>query len=414
VTGLVPLRRNRDFVLLQTGQALSTVGSEAGAVAYTLLVLALTHSPAKAGLVGFVRLAPWPLFALPAGVAVDRWNRKRLMIMSDVVRVVAVGLLGAAIVTGHVTFALVAVAAFIEGAMYVLFNIAEIGAVRSVVASEQLPRAFATEQARLSSVYLAGPPLGGALFGLGRSLPFIVDAVTYAFSTGTLLAMRTPFQEERDTTVRTSLGTEIREGMAWLWSHTFLRMCALLFAAGNFTWGAIELTLIVAAKREGFHSAAIGGLIAVIGALSLAGSIAAPRFHRVLSMRTTIISNSWLAAGIGAYLIHPNVYVLLAGTAPSVFFTPTLNAMIIGYRVAMVPDRLQGRVNSVARSLALVALPLGPVVAGVLLGSFSARETVLFLLLWLIALAIVTSASRTIRGAPDFQPAAVATGAGSS
>jgi ABC-type molybdate transport system permease subunit len=97
-----------------------------------------------------------------------------------------------------------------------------------------------------------------------------------------------------------------------------------------------------------------------------------------------------------------------------VFFGPTLNAMIIGYRVAMVPDRLQGRVNSVARSLALVALPLGPVVAGLLLGSFSARETVLFLLLWLVALAIVTSASRTIRGAPDFQPAAVATGAGSS
>src|SRR5207248_7226586 len=88
-----PLRRNRDFVLLQTGQALSTVGSEAAAVAYTLLVLSVTHSPAKAGLVGFVRLAPWPLLALPAGVAVDRWNRKHLMIVADVARVVAVGAL---------------------------------------------------------------------------------------------------------------------------------------------------------------------------------------------------------------------------------------------------------------------------------------------------------------------------------
>jgi MFS family permease len=84
--------------------------------------------------------------------------------------------------------------------------------------------------------------------------------------------------------------------------------------------------------------------------------------------------------------------------------------MIIGYRVAMVPDRLQGRVNSVARSLALVALPLGPVVAGVLLGAFSPRVTVLFLLLWLLALAVITTASRTIRGAPDFQ-ATVATDA---
>ena len=405
---LVPLRRNRDFVLLQTGQALSTVGSEAGAVAYTLLVLSLTHSPAKAGFVGFVRLAPWPLFALPAGVAVDRWNRKHLMILSDVVRVVAVGFLGVAILTGDVTFALITIVAFVEGTMYVLFNIAEIGAVRSVVASEQLPRAFATEQARLSSVYLVGPPLGGFLFGLGRSLPFIVDSITYAFSTGSLLAMRTPFQEERDATVRTKMRAEIKEGFSWLWSHTFLRMCALLFAAGNLTWGALELTLIVAARREGFHPAAIGALIAVMGALSLAGSIAAPRFHRLLSMRATIILASWLAPGIGLYLVRPSVYVLLAGSAPSMFFGPTVNAMIIGYRVSIVPDRLQGRVNSVARSLALVALPLGPVVAGLLLGAFSARATVAFLLLWLLALAVVTTASRTIRGAPDFHGASVA------
>lgn len=405
---LLPLRRNRDFVLLQTGQALSTVGSEAGAVAYTLLVLSLTHSPAKAGLVGFVRLAPWPLFALPTGVAVDRWNRKWLMIFADVVRVLAVGLLGIVIATGHVTLAFIAIVAFVEGTMYVLFNIAEIGAVRSVVAGEQLPRAFATEQARLSSVYLAGPPLGGFLFGLGRSLPFVFDSVTYAFSTGTLLAMRTPFQEERSAADERNVRAEIKEGLSWLWSHTFLRMCALLFAAGNFTWGAIELTIIVAARHEGFHPAAIGGFISVIGGLSLLGSIAAPRFHRLLSMRATIIVNSWLALGIGLYLVRPSVFVLLVGTAPAVFFGPTLNAMIIGYRVRIVPDRLQGRVNSVARSLALVALPLGPIVAGLLLGALSTRATVVFLFVWLLALAIVTTASRTIRAAPDFRATSVA------
>jgi MFS transporter len=408
VTGPRPLRRNRDFVLLQTGQALSTVGSEAAGVAYALLVLSLTHSPAKAGVAAFVRLAPWPLFALPAGVAVDRWNRKHLMILSDVVRTVAVGFLAVVIATGHVTFGVIAVVAFVEGTMYVLFNIAEIGAVRSVVATEQLPRAFATEQARLSSVYLAGPPLGGFLFGLGRSLPFIFDAISYAFSTGTLLAMRTPFQEERVETAETNLRAEIKEGLAWLWSHTFLRICALLFAAVNFVWGALELTIIVTARRQGLHPAAIGLLIAVIGALSLAGSLAAPWFHRVLSMRTTVIASSWLALGVGTYLLWPSAYALVAGTAPLAFFIPTQNAMIIGYRVAIVPDRLQGRVNSVARSLALMALPLGPVVAGVLLGAFSARATVFALLLWVTAIAIVTTASRTIRSAPDFHATSVA------
>ena len=162
---LVPLRRNRDFVLLQIGQALSTVGSEASGIAYTLLVLALTGSPAKAGLAAFARLVPYALFALPAGVASDRFNRKWLMIWADLVRVLALASLGVSIATGHVTFPQVLIVAFVEGTMFVVFNIAEIGAVRSVVPALQLQRAFATEQARMSSVYLAGHRSGAHCSG---------------------------------------------------------------------------------------------------------------------------------------------------------------------------------------------------------------------------------------------------------
>jgi MFS family permease len=406
--GEVPLRRNRDFVLLQVGQALSTVGSESSGIAYVLLALALTHSPEKAGLVGFARLVPYVLFALPAGVAVDRLNRKWLMVASDVVRVVALGTLGGVAATGHLTFALVPLVAFVEGTMFVLFNIAEVGAVRSVVPAPQLPRAFATEQARLSSVYLAGPPLGGFLFGLGRSLPFVVDAISYVFSTGTLLAMRTPFQEEREAGPSATVVAQVREGLTWLWSHTFLRTCALLFAAGNFSFAAFDLTLIVAGRRQGLSSAAIGGLISVVGGISLLGSFAAPRFQRALSMRTVLVATEWLAIGIGAFLVWPNVFVLVAGAAPCLFLNPTLNAMIIGYRTAITPDRLQGRVTSVARSLALFGLPLGPVVAGLLLGSFSTRTTVAFLLAWFVVLAVFTTASRSIRAAPSFDEIAAA------
>jgi MFS family permease len=401
---LVPLRRNRDFVLLQIGQALSTIGSEASGVAYTLLVLALTHSPAKAGLAGFARIVPYALFALPAGVAVDRFNRKRLMIVSDLVRVCTVGSLGVLLATGHVAFAVVPVVAFIEGTMFVLFNIAEVGAVRSVVPASQLPDAFATEQARYSTVYLAAPPLGGGLFGLGRALPFLVDAVSYAFSLGTLLAMRTPFQEERESP-STTLRAEVREGLSWLWHQKFLRTCALLFAASNFSFGAVELTLIVVARRQGLSAAAIGGLIAVTGALSLCGSFAAPRFYRRLSMRAVIVTTSWLGVAVAAFVIWPNVYALVAAAAPVTFFTPTTNAMIIAYRTVVVPDRLQGRVTSVARSLALFGLPFGPLVAGLLLESFSARLTVGALAAWLLVIAVLTTTSRSIRAAPSFEDA---------
>ena len=399
---LVPLRRNRDFVLLQIGQALSTVGSEASGIAYTLLVLALTGSPAKAGLASFARLVPYALFALPAGVASDRFNRKWLMIWADIVRVLALGSLGVSVATGHVTFFQILIVAFVEGTMFVIFNIAEIGAVRSVVPALQLQRAFATEQARMSTVYLAGPPLGGALFGLARSLPFLVDAVSYAFSTGTLLAMRTPFQEEREERETAGLLTQVKEGLAWLWGHAFLRTCALLFVAGNFLFGALELILIVAAKRQGYSPAVIGGLVSATGAFSLLGSIAAPRFLRLLPMRTVLVLSAWLSLGIVAFVIEPNVIVLVAGTAPLIFFNPTVNAMVIGYRVAIVPDRLQGRVNSVARSLALLAFPLGPVAAGLLLASYSVQVTAAFVLAGFVILAVVTTVNRSIRGAPSF------------
>jgi hypothetical protein len=115
-----------------------------------------------------------------------------------------------------------------------------------------------------------------------------------------------------------------------------------------------------------------------------------------------LVLSAWLSLGIVAFVIEPNVFVLVAGTAPLVFFNPTVNAMVIGYRVAIVPDRLQGRVNSVARSLALFAYPLGPVVAGFLLASYSVRTAAAFVLAGFVILAIVTTANRSIRGAPSF------------
>src|SRR5438105_468291 len=98
------LWRNREFVLLEAGRLLSTAGTESTTIAYPLLVLALTHSPAKAGLVAFARLVPNALVAIPAGLAADRWNRKRIMIASDCVRALAIATLAALISTGRAPF----------------------------------------------------------------------------------------------------------------------------------------------------------------------------------------------------------------------------------------------------------------------------------------------------------------------
>jgi hypothetical protein len=125
-------------------------------------------------------------------------------------------------------------------------------------------------------------------------------------------------------------------------------------------------------------------------------------------MRAIILVASWLAVGIATFVVDPNVYVLLAGSAPMVLFGPTVNAVIIGYRVAVVPDRLRGRVNSVARMLALSGSPLGALLAGTLLGAFSARVTVAVLLGWLILLAAIATLSPSIRKAPSLSELQVA------
>jgi predicted MFS family arabinose efflux permease len=397
---LLPLRKNRDFVLLQVGQTLSAIGSESTAIAYPLLVLAVTHSPVMAGIVGFARVLPWALFGFLAGVAVDRFKRKRMMIVSDIVRAGAVTSIVAAVALHRLTFAQIAIVAFVEGTMYVFFNVAEIGALRSVVPSRQLPAAAAAEQARYSTVTIVAPPLGGALFGIARALPFLVDAFSYLFSLGSLLAIRTPFQEEREAETA-SVRSQLAEGFRWLWSHRFLRTCALLFTWVNVLFEGTFLVLIIVGRRQGLSGAQIGLLIAVIGLVSLVGSLASPRLQRLLSMREFVVGSLWLQLCIGAYIVKPSIYVLVAGTIPAAFLGPSVNAVVIGYRVAVVPDRLTGRVNSVARTIALCGMPLGPLSAGLLLGSFSARTTVAVYTSVLLVLCIFATLSSSIRNAPS-------------
>lgn len=381
---------------------LSTIGSESTAIAYPLLVLAVTHSPAKAGIVGFARVAPWAVFGLAAGLASDRLPRKRMMMTSDVVRALALTSIVVAIALGQLTFAQVAIVAFFEGSMYVFFNIAEIGALRSVVAREQLPTAAAAEQARYSTVTIIAPPLGGSLFGVGRALPFLAGAISPIFSLGTLLAIRTPFEEER-VPDETPLREQLAEGFRFLWARPFLRTCALLFTWTNLFFEGIVLAFIIIARRHGLSSAEIGLLITLFGLFSLAGSAAAPRLQKLLGMRAIVVGSYYIQLLIVVFLFFPNVYVLLVSFLPSAFFGPTLNAVVIGYRVAVTPDRLTGRVNSVARSIAICGAPLGPLAAGFLLGSFSARTTIGVFIVLLVALTVFATLSPSIRNAPSLR-----------
>ena len=401
---LAPLWRNRDWMLFMAGQLLSTMGSQLTTIAYPLLVLALTHSPAKAGLVGFARVLPTPLLGLVAGEAADRWDRKRIMIAADGIRAVAVAALAAAVLADATPLWLIVVAALAEGTGSVFFTGAQVGAMRAVVPAPQLPAAVSAQTARFAAVSLAGPPAGGALFNLGRSLPFLGDAASYSFSFVSLLAMRTPFQEARrpDTA---SLRARTAEGFRFLWSRPFLRTMTFIYGIGNFALPGILLVIVVAGRRAGLSGGRIGALFAVFAAFLLIGSLASPLFRRRFSMRTIILIELWTWLGSGLYLIWPNVYVLTAAILPQAVAMPVTDSVVVGYRMAVTPDRLLGRVESVRMTLAQLAYPLGPLAAGILLETTSSRATVAVFTMCGVVLAVWGTLSPAIRDAPRLEDA---------
>jgi MFS family permease len=378
----------------------STIGTRITGIAFPLLVLAQTHSPAKAGIVGFMQTLPYMLFYLPAGALVDRWNRKRVMLVADAARALALGSLAVALAAHASTFAQIVVVAFVEGTGFVFFNLSETAALPQIVPKEQLSTAVAQNQARIQGADLVGQPLGGAMFGLARLLPFAADAVSYAVSFVSLLFVRPAFQEQRDRAT-TRLWSEIGEGVAWLWRQRFLRAGVALVAGSNFAFSAVVLALIVRAKQLGASSATVGVILAFFGAGAIMGSLVAPWVQRHVHAKVTIITSFWIwAIGTFATAFIQAPYGLGAVWIFGALFGPIFNVSFAAYRYALVPDRLLARVGSVALVVAWGAIPLGQLTAGLLLGRLGSKETIVWLAVAMAAVAAAATISPSIRHAP--------------
>src|SRR5262249_44614849 len=152
--------------------------------------LALTGSAAKTGYVGAVEVAPFVLLAAAAGVASDRYDRRLLCIAANVVGAAVVAVLRVAAMTGHASFFLLRVVGALDSSTSVVFGSAGAGAIKAIVPQSQLADASSVSMTRGSVIRLGAPPAGGAIFQLSRGLPFIADAISYAFSLASLLLIR--------------------------------------------------------------------------------------------------------------------------------------------------------------------------------------------------------------------------------
>jgi MFS family permease len=193
-----------------------------------LLILALPNSsPAVAGFAGALERLPYVLFSLPAGALVDRWERKRSMIICAIGLTFCITSIPIALLTGYLSILLIYLIAFTIGTLGLFYELAELAALTHVVPKTQLPTAVAQNEAVYSTVSLLAPSLSGLLFSIGRLLPFVTDAISYLVLLGSLVSMHIPFQGKRDETPH-HFFREIREGMSWLWSHAVVRHLAFL------------------------------------------------------------------------------------------------------------------------------------------------------------------------------------------
>jgi MFS family permease len=394
-----PLRKNRDFVLLWSGQVVSTVGSEMSTLAFPLLVLALTGSARDAGIVGFARSLPFLFVYLPAGVYVDRWNRKHVMLAADAGRALALGSVAVWLSVGRPPLAWLAIASAIEGCLFVFFQLSESAALPSVVAKEHLPQAIAQNQARVQGASLVGSPLGGALFGLSRLLPFVADAVSYAVSFVSLLFIRPAFQGERERGGR-NLRAEVSVGLGWLWRQRFLRMVTALVTGTNFVHQALGLVLIVRMKDLGASSALIGVVFSMLGAGAIVGALVAPRVQRRFSPQIVVLGSLWVwPVQTAALFLIPSPLAIGVVTAAGFVTGPIFNVVVGAYRYALVPEHLYGRVASATLLFAWGSIPLGALFAGYGIAAWGAKTMLLVLAAILLVIALAATASRDVRAA---------------
>jgi len=398
---LPPLYRNHDFMVLWTSQVVSTVGTRVSGIAYPLLVLAVTGSPAQAGIVGFAQTLPYLVLFLPAGALVDRWDRRRIMLVSEVVRAVALGSVAMTTILEVVSVPQLVFVALIEGSCFVFFDLCEGAALPRLVPAEQLPAAMAQNQARTQGADLVGQPLGGLLFGLGRAMPFAFDALSYLISFVALVTIRRPLQAARSDQQR-DLRAEIVEGMRAVWRQPFLRTSVLIVGAQNFVWNALFLVTIVRATDLHAEPALIGTMFAFAGGGALIGAISAPWIQARVGTRTLLVAISWLwTVQVGVMVALDNVIVLGVAIGIGSIAGPIFNVAFGSEVYRITPDRLIGRVRSVIKALAWGTIPLGALAAGFLAAGLGAQGTMAVLAVVLAVPALAAMFSAAMRTAVE-------------
>ena len=380
------LWRHPDFLRLWSAQTISQLGSQVTFLALPLAaILVLDASTFEVALVGFFQLVPFLLFALPAGVWVDRLPRRPLLIVADLGRAVVLLSLPVAYWLDALALPHLYVAGFLAGALTVFFDIAYLAYLPVLVERSQLMDGNAKLETTRSAAQVGGPGLAGILVGaLTAPVAILADALSYAVSAILLGRIRHPERPvRREPGPKASMRRELREGLSFVFRQPYLRILVLATGGANFFWNIGLGVLIVYLVRTLDLSPAVLGLILAVGEVgTVVGAVLSGRLARRFGVGRTIVWAALLTnIGILAVPLAPTSRpepVLMVGFLLGGLFGNIFNVNQLSLRQSITPERLQGRMNSVVRFMYWGPQPVGMVIGGAL-GSFvGLRETLVF------------------------------------
>jgi MFS family permease len=396
-TTVPSLWRNRDYLLLQGGQLVSYIGNQQQFIALPLLVLALTGSAFQAGLAIGLNAAATILVSPIAGVLVDRWNRKTTMLLCDAGRALVTLTIPLAFWTHLLTMPQIYAAVVLASILGTIFTVANAAALPNVVTREQLPVALAQSQAAYTGVRVTGSLIGGALYTIGKVIPFLVNALSFGASVLSLGLIRGRFQTGREDATQ-PLYQAIAEGVAWLWRQPLLRFLTLVNGADSLRYGAGYLIILILAKELHATASGIGLVFTAAGVGALLGTIASIWARKRFSFGRITISMLWLEALVfPLYAVAPSVFAMCLVAAAEEFVGPIYDISLDTYRLMLTPDSMRGRVSSAVHMVTRGVQSVGAIIGGMMIQGIGAHWSAVVFGAWLVFLAIATTINRRVR-----------------
>lgn len=403
---------------LWTGSVISNLGDGLSSVAYPWLASAVTRSPVHIALIGVATRLPWLVFTLPAGVITDRVDRRRLVVAMDSVRTlitlavamvvlanqssmaspdeIATGMAATPGASGLLLTTLYLSALFF-GVAEVLRDNAAQTLMPSVVIKENLEKANGRLWgAEMIMNSFAGPPIGGFLLAVAFSLPFFIDAGTFAVAAAMIAFLTGTFRPQGEQQ-RAAFTADLKEGFRWLWHHQLLRRLAVVLGLLNASSSAAGATVVLFAQEILNLNAAGFGLLSSAGAVGgVAGSFLAARLGKAFgsgaNLLICLVTGGLASIAIGLTSSAVLVWLMYAVTA---FGVVLWNVTTVSLRQSIIPDRLLGRVNSVYRFFGWGMMPIGIFLGGIVVdvvARFAGREVGLrapFLLAAAVSLVLI-------------------------